>query len=398
MSINGKNTICIVSSQVRGIYSGPGLYTKLLIDGLVNKGFQIIVISTNDQSPQDHPGYIFSSAFPIFRLRGLARWIPFGLAYDSAIKKLSKSYDIDLIHFTDFREALFCSSNKPIIANVNDTYTMTLDSLAYYKSHYFDWAVRYLFYKVSQQLEKYFIHKIRLLMANSQFTLNTLELTYPSISSKVRIIYKSIDSTPYNRQREMGINEITRSTTHPTVLFVGTNMQRKGIITLLNAANDILMHVPECNFMIVGKDKFLSKYKKIARKNDVIAKMKFLGHRSQNELYSIYQQASIFVLPSLTEAFGVVILEAIAAGAVPVASNVGGIPEIIQDEVNGLLVPPDNPEALARAIIRLLKNPDLIEKLRSNGRLTLERFSHEEMVSKTIEVYNELINNQNNND
>lgn len=398
MSINGKKTICIVSSQVRDIYSGPGLFTKLLIDGLVNSGFQIIVISTNDQSPQGNPGYLFFSAFPIFRLKGLARWIPLGLAYDNAIKRISKSYDIDLIHFTDFRDALFCSSNKPIIANVNDTYTMKLESLAYYKRHYFDWAARYLFYKVSHQLEKCFINKVRLLMANSQFTQNTFESTYPSISSKVRIIYKSIDSTPYIRQREMGINEITGSTNQPTILFVGTNMQRKGIITLLNAANDILMQVPECNFLIVGKDKYLYKYKKIAQKNNVIASMQFLGHRSQNELYSIYHQASIFVLPSLTEAFGVVILEAIAAGAVPVASNVGGIPEIIQDEVNGLLVPPDNPEALASAVIRLLKNPDLMEKLRSNGRLTLDRFSHEEMVYKTIELYNELLNNQNNND
>lgn len=397
MSINGKKTICIVSSQVRDIYSGPGLYTKLLIDGLVNRGFQIIVISTNDQSPQENPGYLFFSASPIFRLKGLARWIPLGLAYDKAIKKISKSYDIDLIHYTDFRDALFCSSNKPIIANVNDTYTMKLENLTYYKRHYIDWAARYLFYRVSHQLEKCFINKVRLLMANSQFTLNTIASTYPSISSKVRLIYKSIDSTPYIQQRQMGINGITRSTTHPTVLFVGTNMQRKGIITLLNAANDILTQVPECNFLIVGEDKYLSKYKKIAQENDVIAKMEFLGHRSQNELYSIYHQASIFVLPSLTEAFGVVILEAIAAGAVPVASNIGGIPEIIRDEVNGLLVPPDNPEALASAIIRLFKNPDLMEILRSNGKQTLDRFSHEEMVYKTIDIYDQLINNQNNN-
>lgn len=398
MNINDKKTICIVSSQVSDIYSGPGLYTKLLVEGLVKRGFQIVVISTNDQTPHGQPGYIFISAFPMFRLRGLARWIPFGLAYDRAIKKLSKSYDINLIHFIDFREALFCSSDKPIIANVNDTYTMTLDSLAYYKAHYFDWAARYLFYKLSQRLEKHFIYKIRLLMANSQFTLNTLKLTYPTISNKVRVIYKSIDSTPYLHQREVESKGKAELTTHTTVLFVGTNMQRKGIITLINSANDILMQVPECKFLIVGKDRFISKYKKIAQQNDVLDKMKFLGHRSQNELYSIYQEASIFVLPSLTEAFGVAVLEAIAAGAVPVVSNVGGLPEIIQDEVNGLLVPPDDPKALTCAIIRLLKNPDLMDKLRTNGRVTLEKFSHEEMVSKTIEVYNELIPNQNSND
>jgi len=394
MSLTDSRTICIVSSQVRDVYSGPGLYTKLLIEGLLNKGFHLIVISTANQTPDDYSGYLFYSVDPLIRFRGLTSWIPLGLIYDKEIKGITQFHKVDLIHFTDFREALFCSSKIPIIANVNDTYTMNLESMVYYKNHYYDWAERYLFYKVSHLLEKHFIKNVRLFIANSRFTLSSLVSSYLLSPSKVRLIYKSVNSKPYNRQKDIGIIKGADLSTPPTVLFVGTNMQRKGIITLIKAINDILIRVPQCNFLIVGEDRFLTTYKKIAANNNIIDKIKFLGHRSQTELFSIYNKASVFVLPSLTEAFGVAILEAMAAGAVPVASDVGGIPEIIQNEINGLLVPPDNPKALADAISRLLETPDLMAKLKSNGMETVDKFSPEVMINKTIDVYNDLLSNR----
>jgi glycosyltransferase involved in cell wall biosynthesis len=96
------------------------------------------------------------------------------------------------------------------------------------------------------------------------------------------------------------------------------------------------------------------------------------------------------VLPSYREAQGLVILEAMALGRPVVASNVGGIPEVIEDGVSGLLVPPRDPQALADAIVRLLTDHPFADTLARAGRVTVhERFCIERMVTALENVYDE---------
>ncbi len=117
----------------------------------------------------------------------------------------------------------------------------------------------------------------------------------------------------------------------------------------------------------------------------------FLGWQPQNNLQQIYAQSDLFVMPSLTEALGVTFLEALAAGCVPIGSSTGGIPEIIRDGENGLLVPPNDPHHLAAAVLRVLHDPSLAARLAANGRKSLEPFSLDAMMTCTYQVYQTMI-------
>lgn len=102
-----------------------------------------------------------------------------------------------------------------------------------------------------------------------------------------------------------------------------------------------------------------------------------------------YKAADVFILPSTmnTESFGIVNLEAMACGVPIVASNIGGIPDIVKDGENGLLVQPKNTEALANAIIYLLENEDMKKKLGLNGKMKVKNYSWEKIAEKTEAIY-----------
>jgi glycosyltransferase involved in cell wall biosynthesis len=98
------------------------------------------------------------------------------------------------------------------------------------------------------------------------------------------------------------------------------------------------------------------------------------------------------VLPSVAEAFGLALTEAIYLGTPVIATRVGGIPEIVRDGVDGLLVPPASPEALADAVIRLIREPDLRESLaREGGDRIASQFTFGQMVRSYEGVYEELL-------
>lgn len=105
----------------------------------------------------------------------------------------------------------------------------------------------------------------------------------------------------------------------------------------------------------------------------------------------IYGISDLVCLPSLMEGLGMVILEAMHFNVPVVASRVGGVPEIIRDGVNGLLVEPRDPEGLARAVNKIFSDPDLRDRLCRQGQETVGVFSMESMIRKEEKIYQDLI-------
>ncbi|MEM2741859.1 MAG: glycosyltransferase family 4 protein, partial [Nitrososphaeria archaeon] len=105
-----------------------------------------------------------------------------------------------------------------------------------------------------------------------------------------------------------------------------------------------------------------------------------------------YQRSSIFVLPSLKEALPMSILESLACGTPVVATTVGGIPEIIRNNENGILVPQNDEKKLAEAIDYLLQNKDVRVRLGQNGRKNIvERFSYRSSIKKLLKIYQKML-------
>jgi glycosyltransferase involved in cell wall biosynthesis len=153
----------------------------------------------------------------------------------------------------------------------------------------------------------------------------------------------------------------------PYLLTVAAHNQRKGIDVLLRAFESVAPRHPGLELHLVGDGPLRPLLEAQADAGGFRSRIRFLGQRLPPEVMRLLRSCRVFVLPSRTESFGMAALEAMGCGAPVVASRVGGIPEIIEDGRHGLLVPPDDPDALAAGIGRLLDDPGLARRLGEAG-------------------------------
>jgi colanic acid/amylovoran biosynthesis glycosyltransferase len=153
------------------------------------------------------------------------------------------------------------------------------------------------------------------------------------------------------------------------LLFVGRLATAKGLPILLDA----LVKVEDAMLEIAGDGPDRKMLEEKALSLGVAKRVSFLGYQSQTQIRALLNQADVFVLSSFAEGVPVVLMEAMAAGVPVVATRIAGIPELVRDEENGLLVQPGDSDAVAVAIRRLLGNAALRNRLASAGRRTIER-------------------------
>ncbi|MFC1979533.1 glycosyltransferase family 4 protein, partial [Chloroflexota bacterium] len=172
------------------------------------------------------------------------------------------------------------------------------------------------------------------------------------------------------------------------ILFVGRLEKRKGLNYLLKAYKWVKEEFPESRLIIVGPGTRLRrKYEKEVRKRgfeDVI----FVGYVSQDDLPRYYKTADIFCAPAIGwESFGIVLLEAMAAGKPVVASNIQGYASVVTHGVEGLLVPPKDEALLAQALISLMKDETLRQQMGARGRLKAEEYGWEHVAQRILDYY-----------
>jgi glycosyltransferase involved in cell wall biosynthesis len=154
----------------------------------------------------------------------------------------------------------------------------------------------------------------------------------------------------------------------PAALFVGSLSRTKGLDILLQAWPLVVELIPQAQLRVVGEGPLLNPALAQVRSSGLQEKVSFLGALPQSEVRSQIDRAWLLVLPSRSEGMGRVLLEAMARGRPTVGTTVGGIPELVQDGHNGLLVPPHDANALAAALIKVLSDRELAEALGGRGR------------------------------
>ncbi len=182
------------------------------------------------------------------------------------------------------------------------------------------------------------------------------------------------------------------------VLFVGRLVERKGVAHLIEAIARLGRGDEGARLEIVGDGPERPGLEALAGRLGVASRVVFRGKIPPDELQASYARAAVCVLPSVldargdTEGLGVVLLEAMNHGTPVIASRVGGIPDIVEDGVSGLLVPPGDADALAAAVRRLRDDPVLARRLGEAGRRRLrERFSWPAIVRRWLDVYTGLV-------
>jgi glycosyltransferase involved in cell wall biosynthesis len=206
----------------------------------------------------------------------------------------------------------------------------------------------------------------------------------------IELIHNGVDLQRYDHQGPCCTlrEEYGLPAEGPIVGVVARLEPEKGHPTLLEAWPLVLSAIPDATLLVVGEGSRREALEAMSHELGIAGRVVFTGRR--DDVPAVTAALDVAVLPSYREALGLTILEAMALSRPVVASNVGGIPEMVEDGVTGLLVPPRDPESLAAAIVRLLRDHPLADMLARAGHdLVHERFCIELMVDAVERIYDE---------
>ena len=207
---------------------------------------------------------------------------------------------------------------------------------------------------------------------------------------KLVLIYNGIEVDEYRPngkevRREFGLEDGV-----PVIGAIGRLVWQKGFNYFIEAIPEIVRHMPDAKFLLVGDGPLRERLEALSEELKVRDNVIFTGFRS--DIKEILSTVDLLVVPSLLEGFPMVTLEAMAMAKPIVATNIDGITEQITDGVNGILIPPKDPSALAKTVVRVLNDKEFARSIGLLARKKVEQeFSVEKMVAETEEVYMSLL-------
>jgi phosphatidylinositol alpha 1,6-mannosyltransferase len=291
---------------------------------------------------------------------------------------------------------------KPDIIHIMTEFNMGLIGLSYGKklgiptiSNYTTNFAQYLKYYNLDFLQSYAWNYMRWFHYQNDLTLCPSEETKALLKNhgiqNTDIFSRGVDFHRFNPElrssqlrQDLGINNKI------VLLYVGRVAPEKDIDVLYHSYIDIeAKYGDKVALIITGDGPELSRYKKIFPKNTI-----FTGYKKGKELAEIYASSDIFVFPSPTETFGNVVLEAMASGLPVIVPNAGGVKDIVQDGINGLVFNAGDCTELKNTIIGLINNESSRNSLRINARKTALDRCWEKIFGGLINTYNEVIFNK----
>ncbi|KZX17379.1 putative teichuronic acid biosynthesis glycosyltransferase TuaC [Methanobrevibacter cuticularis] len=341
---------------------GVGVHIHSLAKKLVKNGDEVFVITYPHKNIENIDGInVIGTKGPnIGGLRSLF-FVLFGtIQLINTIRK----YDIDIIH----GHYLYPAGLVAVLAGI------FTKKQVYVTSHGSDMFCLYPQHKFMQPILKFVLKHADVILAVSEaLKEEILKVNIPNIENKTKIYWNSVDVDKFHPNEKAKFKkELKIPANQPMILFVGNIIKRKNVVTLLKAKQ---LMKENCTLVVVGGGPLLNKLKKRVC-DEKIANVIFTGPR--NDIENIIPSADLLILPSYSESFGLVLIEALACGKPVIGSNVGGIKEIITKDV-GLLIDPKNPKDLANAIDLILSDDELRSKFKLNARKRAMDFAEAEI-------------------
>ena len=166
--------------------------------------------------------------------------------------------------------------------------------------------------------------------------------------------------------------------------------------TALRAFSIVIKHFPTSKFTITGSGPERQSLKNLVVELGLQKSVTFTGRVNNNDMAALYQSSDIMVNPSLADNMPISVLEALASEVPVVSTNVGGVPFLVEHDKTALLVPIQDPVAMANAILLLLNNPDKIQQIKSAGLNTVKNYSWPKVRSRLLSVYEDVLRKQDN--
>lgn len=349
---------------------GVGVHINSLSKELLKNGEEVFVITYphKDIKNEVNKDYMDNNGIKVIGTRGInipgLRSLFYVLFGTINLIRIVRKYNIDIIHGHYLYPA-------GLIAVLGGMFTK---KKVYVTSHGSDMFCLYPQHKFMRPIIRFVLKRADVVLAVSEsLKEEILKTNIPNIEKKVRLNWNTVDINEFkianndsdhhskNNSNYNFKNELNIPKDKPIILFVGNIIKRKNVATIIDAKKQLKSG---CVLVVVGDGPLLNSLKekvKVENVEDVI----FTGAR--NDIVNVIQSSDLLILPSYSESFGLVLIEALACGKPVIGSNVGGIKEIITDDV-GLLVEPTDSKGLANSIDLILSDKKLREKFQSNAR------------------------------
>ncbi len=228
----------------------------------------------------------------------------------------------------------------------------------------------------------------------SDYMMQHVKWAFGLPNDKMSMVPNGVNPSVYAALKDRDLHEFRLKYALPRekiVLYVGRLVYEKGIHILINAIPKILAKV-DAKFVIVGSGYMQEQLGNIVRSMGLEHKVLFTGFVDDTNLQRLQKVADVSVVPSLFEPFGIVALEAMAAKSPVVVSDTGGLSEIVQHEVTGVKVYPNNTDSLAWGIIKVLSDDGFSKRIRENAyQVILEKYDWDKIAQQTIRVYEAVL-------
>jgi glycosyltransferase involved in cell wall biosynthesis len=359
-----------------------GTFTQVLGRAVTEAGHTVRVAGVY---PPSYPGadYEADGAVRIWRLReppGRLGWVRAQYRLYRLMRAWAADRQVDLIEAPDCFGSFAGWPRLPV-----PLVTRAHGSLTYYA---YELGRRPA--PMGHRLERWSYARTDTWVAVSKHAGSVTQQLFGLPTGPARVIYNPVpvprDVTPYAR-RIPG-----------SVVFAGTLTEKKGIVALIDAWPSISAAVPEAHLTILGKDcprpegGTMVDFLRARLPSELRRSVQFCGHVERAEVQRTLSQARVAVFPSLTETFGLAAGEAMASGCATVYTTRTCGPEIVRDGVDGLLANPLRPSDIASAVVRLLTDVKLAERLSAAGRVRVCRdFGREAITEANLSFYDDVV-------
>ncbi len=372
---------------------GPNFY--YLSKEQAKLGNDVHVISST--GPSD-PAYEEVDTVKVHRVT-----FPYNVNAPRKLEEIHKDSSVDVVHGHGtcgiFYPLLRLRIRRPLAVHVHGT-TLELRRHFYSGSNSSIRGRRFLQEAFTILRQRYLWHRADLLVAVSGAVRRELIELYGIRPDKIVVVHNGID--PHVFKRRADANPLRRKLgleNRKVILFVGHFGPNKGLSVLIEAMSSILHKVPEASLVCVGgTPKWLGTHayweylQHSIRSKGLESSIRLLAEVHHHDLPAYYSMADVFVLPSFYEAMGKVVLEAMACETPVVASRTGGIPEIVKDGTNGILVEPGDAPGLAESIVRLIQDEDLAHRMGLEaGKMVRSSYTWEHAARKLLKAYEKVL-------
>ncbi len=360
---------------------GPATQIEYLASDLAKNGFEVAVLTYGSPEKKSR----------LFRLANVSKTWPAGLRQVIfGLKTFLMAYSADIIYTTDLYSPGFYSMlaskfwrKKFVVRFAGDSAWETAFNRGLIKDDIiiFQNKIYGSFIEKMKTRRKKILESADAIIAVSNF-MRDLAVQIGILPPKIHVIYNAVDFFD-----SAFVNE---NPAVPTLVYSGRLTSWKGVDMMLRVVANLKQKYSDIVFEVLGDGPEMGNLKRLTLELGIEKNVHFYGRVTERQTHEVFSRSTIFVLNTAYEGLSHAILNAMNVGIPVITTPVGGNPEIIENGINGILLPYNGEKAWREAIVKLLEDRNLRAKFSRNAKITLEKFKWSNLLKKTIEVFNEL--------